>query len=97
MAVDHKLAQSALLGGLICLAGNAALVWHSLNVEDNRKPIVILKNIYLGQIIKNVLMGILFAAVLILFEGLNYGVLLIVFIFSQLFFSFAPLVLNKSR
>jgi len=73
------------------------MVWTSLNTERERKPDVILKNIYMGQVIKTVLVGVLFGAVLILFEGLNYVVLLSVFFFSQLFFSFAPLALTKPR
>jgi len=85
-----------LFGGLICLAGNAVMVCTSLNTERERKPDVILRNIYMGQVIKAVLVGVLFGAVLILFEGLNYVVLLSVFFFSQLYFSFAPLALNKS-
>ena len=95
--MNDKFAQSILFGGLICLAGNATVVWHSLKTEDNHKPNVILIKIYQGQVIKIVLMGILFSAVLILFEGLNYVVLLSVFFFSQLFFSFAPLASNKSK
>ena len=92
-SIQH--AVSVLLGGLICLVGNAVFIWRFFRHGNSQSARDLLKDAYQGAFSKLLLTALLFAIVLNVFEELKILLLFVGFIAAQAVNWIAPLVMKR--
>ena len=88
-------AVSVLLGGLICLVGNAVFIWRFFRRGNLQPAHDLLKDAYQGAFSKLLLTTLLFAIVLNVFEEIKILLLFVGFIAAQTVNWIAPLLMKR--
>lgn len=88
-------AVSMLLGGLICLVGNAVFIWRFFRHGNTHSARDLLKDAYQGAFSKMLLTTLLFVIVLTTFDELEILLLFVGFITAQAVSWIAPLLMKR--
>lgn len=91
--IQHAI--SMLLGGLICLAGNAVFIWRFFRRENSQSASDLLRDAYQGALSKMLLTTLLFVIVLVAFEELKILLLFVGFIAAQAVNWITPLLMKR--
>jgi len=88
-------AVSVLLGGLICLVGNAVFIWRFFRRGNSQSARDLLSDAYQGAFSKMLLTTLLFVIVLVAFEELKILLLFVGFIAAQVVNWISPLLMKR--
>lgn len=88
-------AVSVLLGGLICLVGNAVFIWRFFRRGNTQSARDLLSDAYQGAFSKMLLTTLLFVMVLVTFEELKILLLFVGFIAAQAVNWISPLLMRR--
>lgn len=88
-------AMSMLLGGLICLVGNAVFIWRFFRRGNTQSARNLLNDAYQGAISKMILTTLMFVIVLVAFEELKILLLFVGFIVVQAVNWISPLLMKR--
>jgi ATP synthase protein I len=88
-------AVSVLLGGLICLVGNAVFIWRFFRRGNSQSARDLLSDAYQGAFSKMLLTTLLFVIVLVAFEELKILFLFVGFIAAQAVNWISPLLMKR--
>jgi len=93
IGIPHAI--SALLGGLICLVGNAVFIWRFFKRGNSHSARDLLRDAYQGAFSKMLLTTLLFVIVLVAFEELKILLLFVGFIAAQAVNWISPLLMKR--
>lgn len=88
-------AVSVLLGGLICLVGNAVFIWRFFRRGNSQSARDLLNDAYQGVFSKMLLTTLLFLVVIVVFKEINVLLLFVGFIVVQTINWIAPLLMKR--
>lgn len=88
-------AVSVLLGGLICLVGNAVFIWRFFRRGNTQSARDLLNDAYQGAFSRMLLTTLLFVIVLTAFDELEILLLFVGFIAAQAVSWIAPLLMKR--